>query len=161
MRKAVFLDRDGVINRKPPEQDYVKKWEEFFMLPDVEKAIKKIHDAGYLTIVITNQRGVARGLMTEETVNDIHARINKELEPFGATIDAFYWCKHNYDDNCECRKPKPGLILKAAKELDINLAQSFYIGDTKTDEECGKAAGVRTIIMPTDGSLSDAILKVL
>lgn len=161
MRKAVFLDRDGVINRKPPEQDYVKKWEEFFMLPDVEKAIKKIKDEGYLVIVITNQRGVARGIMTEETVNSIHANINRELGESGTSIDAFYWCKHNYDDKCDCRKPAPGLILRATKDLDIDIAQSFYVGDTKADEECGKNANIKTYIMPTDGSLLKTIAQIL
>lgn len=161
MKKAVFLDRDGVINKKPPEQDYVKKWDEFFMLSDVENAIKKIKNAGYLVIVITNQRGVARGLMTEETVNGIHESINRELARFGTSIDAFYWCKHNYDDKCDCRKPAPGLILKAAKDLDIDIGKSIFIGDTKTDEECGKNAGIKTYIMPTDGSLLEAIENIL
>lgn len=161
MQKAVFLDRDGVINKKPPEQDYVKKWEEFFMLPDVERAIKKIKDAGYLVVIITNQRGVARGLMTEETVNEIHDNINRELAPFDTSIDAFYWCKHNYDDNCSCRKPAPGLILSAARDLDIDIGRSFMIGDTKTDEECGKNAGIKTYIMPTDDSLLEMVDQIL
>ena len=131
------------------------------MLPDVEKAIKKINDAGYLIVVITNQRGVARGLMTEGTVNEIHDNINRELAPFGASIDAFYWCKHNYDDKCSCRKPAPGLILSAAKDLDIYIGKSFLIGDTKTDEECGKNAGIKTYIMPTDGSLLNMVNQIL
>ena len=160
MKKAVFLDRDGVINKKPPEQDYVKKWEEFFMLPGIPTAMKKIKDLGYIVIVITNQRGVSRGLMSEQIVNDIHRRINNELKKFGTSIDAFYWCKHSYEDKCNCRKPAPGLIFNAAKDFNIDLKNSFMIGDTKLDYECGKNAKIKTYLMPTDGLLLETINRI-
>jgi len=151
MRKAVFLDRDGVINRSPPEHDYVKRWEEFHFLPGVPEAIKKLNRAGFLTIVVSNQRGIARGLFTEEDLEDIHNRMLDELRSSGAHIDAIYHCPHDVDEGCGCRKPEPGMILRAAKDHDIDLACSFMVGDSTADVEAGRRAGVRTIYVG-DGS---------
>jgi D-glycero-D-manno-heptose 1,7-bisphosphate phosphatase len=161
MRKAVFLDRDGVINRKPPEHDYVKQWEELELLPTAAAAIKKLKEAGYFVFVITNQRGVARKLMTAEMVEEIHERLNVRLREAGAEIDAFYWCGHDYYHECNCRKPKPGLVHQAAREWGVDLADSWMVGDSEVDMECGLASGVRTVKMETDASLLEVVETVL
>lgn len=160
MNKAIFLDRDGVINKKPPEHDYVKKWDEFVWLPDSKKAIKLMNEKGWLVIIISNQRGIARGLMTEHDVKDINKHMQKDLLRIGAKIDRFYWCGHDYSDNCDCRKPKPGLIIRAARDFDIDLESSWMIGDGDDDIQAGKAAGCKTLKIKTDGSLLSAVAKI-
>ena len=142
MRRAIFLDRDGVINEKMPEGQYVTRWEEFRLLPDVAEAIRTFNDMGFLVVVVTNQRGIAKGLYTEEDLKEIHRRMSEEIERSGGRIDAIYYCPHDIHENCNCRKPKPGMILKAAEELGIDLTSSYLIGDSITDIQCGKEAGV-------------------
>lgn len=160
MSRAIFLDRDGVINKKAKEHDYIKNWDEFTLLADVPAAIKLIKDRGYLVIVISNQRGVARGIMTAEAVNKIHKNLNRLLKQHGTKIDAFYWCGHDYEDRCTCRKPAPGLILKASQELYVDLRKSWFIGDSKQDQECAANAGVRFKMISTDGSLLEAVREI-
>jgi len=152
-RKAVFLDRDGVINKKPPEHDYIKSWDEFEFIPGIENLIKIFNEKGDLVIVFTNQAGVARKLMTEEALNEINRKMTEELKKKGAIIDAVYSCIHGYTDNCECRKPKPGLLLMAAKDLNIDLKKSLAIGDSEVDIIAGKMAGCKTLLYtrPTMG----------
>ncbi len=148
MKKAVFLDRDGVINKKPPEHDYVKSVREFFLLPKSLEAIKHLKEKGYLVVVITNQRGIAKGLMTKEAVDEVHKIITD--------AEAFYVCPHDYVANCSCRKPKPGLILKAVNDLNINLGNSLMIGDSDDDRKAALSAGIlqkNIFIIPTNGSL--------
>ncbi len=147
MKRAVFLDRDGVINESPPRHDYVKVWEEFRFLPEVPEAIKKLNRAGFFVIVVSNQRGVARGLFTEEDLEDIHSRMLDELRSEGAKIDAIYYCPHDVSDDCDCRKPKPGMILKAREEHDLDLPGSFIVGDSTSDVEAGRRAGLKTIYL--------------
>ena len=143
MRRAVFLDRDGVINERMPEGRYVTCWEEFKLLPGAAEAIRKLNDLGFLVVIVTNQRGIAKGLYTEEDLEEIHERMKREIERIsGGRIDAIYYCPHERDENCPCRKPKPGMVLRAAEEMGIDLASSYLIGDSPTDIECGRAAGV-------------------
>lgn len=157
--KAIFLDRDGVLNFQPKLHDYVKSWQEFKWIPKAKEAIKAINDAGYLTVVISNQRGVARGLMRKEDVEDIHNHMQADLKRIGAKVDGFYFCGHDYSDECECRKPKPGLILQAANDFNIDLKRSSLIGDDDNDVEAGKKAGCRVIKIKTNGSLLLAVKK--
>jgi len=143
--KAVFLDRDGVINKKL-ENDYVKNWNEFHFLPGVIEAIKTINEKGYLVIVVTNQRGIGRGLMTEQDLKDIHQRMLQEIQKGGARIDDIFYCPHDMKDNCNCRKPKPGMLVQAKKKWDIDYAKSYIIGDSETDIEAGQQVGCKGIL---------------
>lgn len=143
---AVFLDRDGVINF---DSGYVKNPEETFLIEGVADFIDSLkNDLGFKAIVISNQSGVARGLMTLEEVESVNNKINELLNP-NAKIDAFYFCTHHPDFDgyvCDCRKPSPFLILKAAKEHNLDLKRSYFIGDKATDMECGFNAGIAPIL---------------
>ena len=147
--KTVFLDRDGVINRNPPNKGYVRKWEEFSFIPNARKAIRELTESGYRIIVITNQAGIGRGLYSEENLADIHSRMIAEIEKTGGTIDAVYYCPHHPDAGCECRKPKPGMLIRAAREYNIELSKAYFIGDVPTDIQAGQRAGVTTFLVLT------------
>ena len=146
MNKAVFLDRDGVINQKAPEHDYIKNWDEFHFLPSVKEAIRRIRENGYLVIVVTNQRGIARGLMTEKDLKEIHRKMCEELQKCGAYIDDIFYCPHDIKDNCTCRKPQPGMLIQAQNKWDIDFAQSYIIGDSDSDIEAGRRVGCQGIL---------------
>ena len=153
-QKAIFLDRDGTINKMV---GFVTRPEQFELLPDVAKAIKAINKSGYLAIVITNQPVIARGDCTFEQLQTIHNKMEMELGKEGAFVDAIYVCPHHTDKgfsgerpeykcDCDCRKPKPGLLLQAAKDFNIDLSQSYMIGDSGRDVKAGKNAGVKEAI---------------
>lgn len=142
--KIIFLDRDGVINRKAHPHDYIKSVNEFQMLPGVGHAIHLLNDAGYKVVIVTNQRGIARGLMTMEDLNQVHQFMKKELLSSGAHIDDIFVCPHDIGQ-CRCRKPDIGLFLQAEKKFEINKEKSYMIGDSRTDIEAGKNYGIKTI----------------
>lgn len=152
-KKAFFLDRDGVINKQMPPHDYVKNWNEFEFLPGSKTALKKLWDKGYQLFVITNQRGIARGLMSESDLNDIHSNMSRELEEYGVKLTGIYYCPHDYNDHCDCRKPKPGLFFRAAREHKLNLNKCVFIGDSVSDFEAGEAAVIRTILVTPEKEL--------
>lgn len=148
-RKAVFLDRDGTIIEDP---GYLSDPDEVTLLPGVELAIKSLSQAGYLVVVVTNQSGIARGMFTEETLDLIHDRLRELLHEKGARIDGMYYCPflpegsvEQYAVESDLRKPKPGMLLEAADELDIDLQRSWMVGDSPRDVEAGQRAGTRTI----------------
>jgi D-glycero-D-manno-heptose 1,7-bisphosphate phosphatase len=145
MIKAAFLDRDGVINRKAPEGQYVTRWEEVQLLPGAADAIVLLKRAGFSIIVVSNQRCVARGLLTTDELDSLHQRICAELASTGAIIDGVYYCPHDTQPACNCRKPKPGMLLDAARIHGIALDASWMIGDSDSDVEAGKKAGCKTV----------------
>jgi len=147
MNKAAFLDRDGVINVKAPEGQYVTRWEEVRFLPGVAAAIGLFNKAGFRVIVISNQRCVAKGLVTSAEVEALHRKISKELADRGAVIDAVYFCPHDTDPPCDCRKPAPGMLLQAARDHQIDLGASWMIGDSDADVAAGKNAGCKTVLV--------------
>jgi len=153
MKRAVFLDRDGVINRKPLEGDYVTRWEDFQFLPGVAEGMSLLSQAGWCLIVITNQRCVALGLLTIVELEAIHRRMCDELARAGVLLDGVYYCPHEKDPPCVCRKPSPGMILKAAEEHQINLTPSWLIGDSESDVEAGRRAGCKTVRIIEDPSM--------
>jgi D-glycero-D-manno-heptose 1,7-bisphosphate phosphatase len=153
---TVFLDRDGVINRRLPGA-YVRTWAEFEFLPGAKEALCRLTAAGLRLIVITNQRGIARGLMTEADLRDIHTRMLAELEPAGARIAAIYYCPHDKGE-CDCRKPEPGMIRQAQRDYPaLDPARSVLIGDSLSDMEAGRRAGCRTLLVsPEPGASAEA-----
>jgi D-glycero-D-manno-heptose 1,7-bisphosphate phosphatase len=149
-KPAIFLDRDGVINRKMPEGDYVKDWSEFSFLSGVLKAIRMLKQNGYLIAVITNQRCVAKGIITEEGLKEIHESMLNEIRQYGGDIDAIYFCPHDVSDGCDCRKPEPGMILKAINDfgacnMEVDLEKSYAIGDSEKDITSAKVLGIKAI----------------
>jgi D-glycero-D-manno-heptose 1,7-bisphosphate phosphatase len=172
MKKAAFLDRDGVLNRKAPEGQYVTRWEEMEFLPGAGEAVQLLNQAGYFVVIVSNQRCVAKGLITTSELESMHARMRQEFKAAGATIDAIYYCPHDFQPPCSCRKPQPGMLLEAARTHHLDLAESWMIGDSEHDVEAGKSAGCRTVQLidgsksPIDGdvvasSLLNAVLKLL
>lgn len=154
--KAVFLDRDGTLIDDP---GYLSDPSAVKLLPGVDLAIKSLASAGYKIVVVTNQSGIARGMLTEETLEEIHAELRRQLSENGAHLDAIYYCPFHpegkvekYTMESELRKPQPGMLLKAAADLEIDLAQSWSVGDGARDVEAGQRAGCRTIrLRPHDG----------
>ncbi len=143
-RRCVFLDRDGVVNQKPAQHEYVRNWSEFRFLPNIVDWIRLFKALDYLVIVISNQRGVARGIMTAEDVEAIHRNMTAELARQGAALDAIYYCPHE-NDACNCRKPLPGLVIEAQEKWDIDLADSLLIGDSDSDEQLAENCGLRFV----------------
>jgi D-glycero-D-manno-heptose 1,7-bisphosphate phosphatase len=152
LRAGVLLDRDGVLNARPPEHRYVESVDAFKWLPSARAALGVLSRAGYPLAVVSNQRGIARGLVTWSTLRAVEARIQADLTPFGAQIAGFYYCPHRRDEGCACRKPRPGLLLEAADELRLDLALSTMIGDSEDDVQAGRAAGCYTILVGSTGS---------
>ena len=146
-RKAVFLDRDGVICEN--RDDYVKSWQEFVWIPGAKKGLSRLRSHGYITVVITNQSAVGRGIVSRETVDKIHERMGKEIAQTGGKIEKVYYCPHRPEEDCGCRKPEPGLLLKAAEDLKLDLTSCYLIGDNMTDIEMGNKVGSRTIMVKT------------
>lgn len=146
----VFLDRDGVINRKPPEGQYIGEWSNFEILPGVESAIAALNRSGRHVIVLTNQRGVALGLYSCADVDTLHAQLQQHLALHGAWIDAFYYCPHD-KGQCDCRKPKPGLIQRAFRDYPkASAASSLIIGDSISDIEAARNVGIPAIFIQGD-----------
>ena len=157
-QKAIFLDRDGTLNKYV---GFLTDIQQFELLPGTEDAIRKINESGYLAIVVTNQPVIARGEVTTEQLEEIHNKLETLLGLQGAYVDAIYYCPHHphkgykgerpeYKIECECRKPKPGMILKAAEKFNIDLSQSWMVGDGENDIKAGIAAGCRTALLSND-----------
>lgn len=144
MSKAIFLDRDGVVNRKVPEGDYITRWEEVDFLPGVMEAVRRFNQASFLVVIATNQRGIARNRLIEADLQAIHARMINKFRQAGAIITAIYYCPHEVGVGCGCRKPDPGMLLRAAREHGIDLATSWMVGGTAADIEAGKRASCKT-----------------
>ncbi len=154
--RTVFLDRDGVLNRKAPEGEYVSRWDLFHPLPGVEEAVRLLNQAGLKVYVATNQRGVALGLYTTADVERLHTRLNQELAAHGAHIDGFFYCPHD-KGVCECRKPEPGLFEQArALHPEICWETSVMIGDSLSDIEVGVQLGMRTVFIEGDRATQKA-----
>jgi D-glycero-D-manno-heptose 1,7-bisphosphate phosphatase len=150
---AVFLDRDGTINE---EKDYLFRPEDFSFIPGAPEAIRLLKEAGFLVIVVTNQSGIGRGYYDEEAVRRLHCHMDRVLSRFGTSVDGYYFCPHHprhgigdYLKACSCRKPMPGMLLKAVRDFSIDITSSFIIGDKRADVEAGFAAGCRPLLVRT------------
>ena len=157
MNKAIFLDRDGTLN---PDPGYISNPDDYELFDGVKEALARLQKAGYLLILITNQSGISRGLFTEKDLEAVHEKMKRLLKSGGVTIDAIYYCPHHPDhpyngiSECNCRKPKPGMILKAISDYKIDKEHSFMVGDRTSDIKIGLASGVSPICIaekPFDG----------
>ena len=170
MKRAVFLDCDGVIcamvyNKDQGFLDSPSNPEQFRLLPNVGEAIRLINDMGMLALVVSNQPGIAKGKFTPDALKAKTKKMEAELASCGAHLDGIYYCLHHpqalleeYRENCNCRKPKPGLILRGAEEFNVALDHSYMVGDGLTDIQAGKAAGLRTILL---GNLKCDLCKLM
>ncbi len=148
--RTCFLDRDGVLNRKMPEGRYVTSWSEFEILPGVVQSIARLNRAGIRVIVVSNQRGIAKGLYTSADVDAIHASFQEQLKAQSAHVDHFYFCPHD-KQSCDCRKPLPGMFDQARRDFpEIDPAHSAMIGDSLSDIEFGRRLGMRTVFVEGD-----------
>ena len=152
-RPAVFLDRDGTINE---EVDFVRTPEELQLIPGAARAIRRLNESGFVTCVISNQSGIARGFLSERELEDIHEKLQEELRREDARVDRIYYCPHHptegkppYNITCPCRKPNPGMLLAGQAEFSLDLSRSFVVGDRIVDVQVGKAVGATTILVLT------------
>lgn len=143
----MFLDRDGVLisNRA----DYVKSWEEVRILPGAPEALMKLHKSGYILVIVTNQSAAGRGIMTVQSIIRLNDRIVDELKRLGGWIDKTFLCTHSPGDQCECRKPKPGMLIQAQREMSLDLEKSYLIGDAISDIQAAHAVGVCGLLVST------------
>lgn len=153
---AVFLDRDGTIN---VDKGYVHRIEDWEWLPGAVEGIRNLNSVGLPVIVISNQAGVARGYYDEAAINALHAHVDAELARQGARIDAYYYCPHHpeYGPACQCRKPQPGMLLRARDEHSLDLGRSFMIGDKLSDAAAASAAGVQPLMVETGYGAREAV----
>ncbi len=160
LKKAVFLDRDGVINSNK-KRYYTWKPEHLEINPGVTETLGVLKERGYMLFVITNQGGISSGQYTREDVEALHLHLNSLLEKEGASVDEFFYCPHHTDqEKCLCRKPQPLLIQKAMARYGIDPHQSWMIGDSARDMEAGKAAGLKTILVKSNGNLKGVLEKI-
>ena len=153
--KAIFLDRDGVINKK--RDDYVKSINELEIFPDIGEGILNLKKMGFLIIVITNQSIINRKIITVEELEKIHLSIQNNLKKKSCIIDRFYFCPHTPNENCNCRKPKSGLLLQAITDFSINSSESWMVGDCLIDIQAGEKVGCKTILLKDNMSFLDIV----
>lgn len=152
-RKAVFLDRDGVIN---VDRRYVHRLEDFEFITGAPQALQRLQRAGWALVVVTNQSGIGRGLFSEADYQRLSAHMRSELRSSGVELDAVLHCPHRPDQGCDCRKPAPGMLLRAAAELGLDLTASVMVGDKHADMQAGRAAGVGRCVLVLSGKPADA-----
>ena len=160
-KKVIFLDRDGVINKKALQARYIKNWEDFEFLPGAVESIKQLTEKGYEIYLMTNQPGVARGFLEKQELENIHQKMQQELEKQGGKIKAIYACPHNWDEGCDCRKPKPGMLFQAAFENHLDLRKITFVGDDPRDIEAGEAAGCKTILVNSENGIKEAMKHII
>jgi histidinol-phosphate phosphatase family protein len=160
-RPAVILDRDGVLNRRPPRAQYVRRPEEFEWLPGALDALRHLRDAGYRVLVVSNQAGIARGAMTEDDLAAVSAKMLSDVAASGGHIDALYHCPHGWDEGCDCRKPRPGMLLRAQRDWHLDLTRTYFIGDDERDAQAADAAGCPSALVTDTVSLYDLTRRLL
>jgi D-glycero-D-manno-heptose 1,7-bisphosphate phosphatase len=146
---ALFIDRDGVINCRRPG-DYVLNWSQFIFMPGIREAMRQLSSLGLPMIVISNQAGVGKGLLKPEVLEGITAQMRQILLTDGTPLAAAYYCPHTREENCDCRKPKPGLLYKAADDFNVDISRSIFIGDSDTDVQAARAVGCQPVLFGSD-----------
>ncbi len=157
-RRAVFIDRDDTIVQDVP---YCSRPEDLKLFPGVGSSIRRLNEAGYLAVLVTNQSGIGRGYFDEETLDRIHEKLKKDLAADGARLDAIYFCPHRPDEGCGCRKPATGMLERAVRELGIDLRSSYVVGNSENDVAMGRKAGCRCIQVTGDVDFNQAVRSIL
>jgi D-glycero-D-manno-heptose 1,7-bisphosphate phosphatase len=160
-KPTILLDRDGVLNRKKPKAQYVQSWEQWEWLPGALEALRLLNEAGFRVIVVTNQAGIGLGVMTEEDLRDIHEKMTEDVSRNGGRIDAIYYCPHDWNANCGCRKPRPGMLFNAQKDFHLDLTKVTFVGDDERDAIAADAACCPFEHVTDTHSLLDITLKIL
>lgn len=160
-KRVVFLDRDGTINKRPARACYIEKPEEFVWLSGAMEAIHLLKENGFLVIIITNQPGIARGNLTEEMLYRIHEKLRADLLKEKVDVDDIFYCPHNWDDGCFCRKPNPGMLFEAQKKYSLNLYDCYLIGDDERDILAGKSAGCICRLVNNTYTVLDAAKEII
>jgi len=160
-KRFVFLDRDGTLNERAPKACYIEKKEDFVWLPGAREAVKKLNDNGYLVLLVSNQPGIARGNLTEEQLSEIHDKMMADLAEAGASVDKIYYCPHNWDEGCFCRKPSPGMLYQAQRDYCLNLKEGVLFGDDERDIDAANRAGVRGVLVTEEYTLLQAVNDLL
>jgi D-glycero-D-manno-heptose 1,7-bisphosphate phosphatase len=154
-KPAVILDRDGVLNERPPRAEYVRRPEDFRWLPGAREALRLYAEAGWRVIVVSNQAGIERGMMTEADLAAVHERMCREAAEAGGRIEKIYHCPHHWDTGCECRKPRPGMLYRAQRDFHLDLTRTTFIGDDERDVQTADAAGSPSALVTGEVSLLD------
>lgn len=156
LRAAIFLDRDGVINENRAQ--YVRTWEQVQLLAGALPALVRLAGSAFAVVIVTNQSAIGRGLLGGQMAQHINTQLVAQLAQAGARIDGVYVCPHRPDEDCACRKPRPGMLLQAARELQLDLAKSWMVGDAVTDAQAGLAAGTRALLVRTGRGSEPGVL---
>lgn len=160
-KKIAFLDRDGTLNVRAPKACYIERAEDFVWLDKAKDAVKLLTDNGYKVILITNQPGIARGKVTEENLKAIHDKMQQDLKAYGTEIYKIYYCPHDWDEGCDCRKPKPGMLYQAQRDLSLDLTKTVLFGDDERDIEAANNARVKGILVSEEYPIYDAVKDYL
>lgn len=159
MQPAIFLDRDGVIIEN--RDDYVRSWADVVFIPSALEALAALASTPYAVVIATNQAGIGRGFLTLADAEDINNRLKAEIVRAGGRVNGIYMCPHKPEDNCDCRKPRPGMLRRAAFDLSLDLSRSWMIGDALTDLQAGRAAGINSLLVLTGRGLKQKTLHGL
>ena len=160
-RPTVILDRDGTLNERAPRAQYVTAPEDFNWLAGALEALRRFNEAGWRVIVVSNQAGIARGAMTEADLGQIHERMKSEVEEAGGHIDAIYYCPHGWDEGCECRKPRPGMLFQAQRAFHLDLTRTPFVGDDERDGQAAAAAGCPFFLVSDQEPLIEITQRLL
>ena len=159
--KTMLVDRDGVLNCRPPRAQYVCSWDQWEWVPGAKQALALLNEAGYRIVVISNQAGIARGAMTAADLEALHQRMCAESEAVGGKIAEIYHCPHGWDDGCDCRKPKPGMLYQAQRDFDLDLTRTLFVGDDDRDRQAADAADCLYAQVSEQCSLLDLTRQLL
>ena len=158
---TILLDRDGVLNRKPPRAQYVRNWSEWEWLPGARQALRRLREANYRTLIASNQPGVGRAVMSATDLERVHDRMKEEAAQAGGRIDAIYSCPHDWDEGCDCRKPRPGLLYQAQRDFHLDLTRTPFVGDDDRDAAAAAAADCPFFRVTETQSLLDVVQRLL
>lgn len=159
-RPTVILDRDGVLNEKPPRAQYVRRPEEFHWRPGALEGLRALAEAGARVLLVSNQAGIGRGVMTEADLAAVHGKMLADVQAAGGRIDGIYYCPHDWDEGCECRKPRPGMLFQAQREHHLDLTRTWFVGDDERDGEAADAAGCRYAHVGPDDHLLNVLIQL-